>query len=725
MPKMIDTSKVKWKYFELDEFGKVISSNRKPDGKNPLAIINTSLFFANQKSDTPIVMQQNVKTMLEHKLVDESRVGDKISIAVPYDDLNSMEEYYGIDNIRESLKRKYNNLEITDIEDFIFEKYEELKPYITLKMTNDLAKGNADYSPYLKDDRMAGSLPALESAQQLASAIESGYDVWSYGGGNTGHQTFEIAQRYFDENYDRLRNEGKLQKRVLFGGFSNGTTGSFALRGITNPFLSFTFGWQMASKRMAENIGDEELLQHRNCQIDAIVLGVAGIDAILPEREFKCDQETFFQIQERKRLYENKIGKECNVTNLACYAGQLVSASTGNLGQFSFDEMIILGLESFQDKSRGFEPNEALKRFLQSGKIDPNQILFIEIGDIIRSSSPTNSMSEMFDIPRKDGFIPNFDELRTEEKEAIKKLTIELSNELIKKGEIEEAIEITPQEYILYSNNRTREIIEDVKAIASEFQIPVTKEMGRNIGHGKYCSLVPTDFDELRFDADTLTIKQTPILTSSKTVEKSIPNFLLSSSRPIRLKEESELSESEIATKTQIAQQLDQDIQVFQIGGAKSEFANYKQAIIARSLELMDLNVEDVKNRDIAVYFPAEKGLIPGQEQFVTFLAFLAKNSDYQPKSITIISRFNNYEGRNYDADMKNRDDNYVLLLQDMLGENSPPIFMSHTSVDLDRFGDFFPTRHQLKLTNITPSANLQEPNAFLVTSEKNHSAVL
>lgn len=39
----IDTAKVKWKYFELDENSKIVSSTKKPLGKNPLAITSVDL----------------------------------------------------------------------------------------------------------------------------------------------------------------------------------------------------------------------------------------------------------------------------------------------------------------------------------------------------------------------------------------------------------------------------------------------------------------------------------------------------------------------------------------------------------------------------------------------------------------------------------------------------------------------------------------------------------
>ncbi len=182
MPNTIDPSRIKWKFFSRDDFGEIVASDSPPSDKKPVALINSST-FPTGKNQTPKHIKAKIKTALDY----ESSAG--LCFAIPCEDVATMREYYGAENV-------------ADVED----------DYVSLRMHDDLRKGNPVFSPH--QARFEGTMPAKEGVEQIASAIENGFDIWSYNsGGNSIVPKLELCEEYFRENFDRLSAEGKLQKK--------------------------------------------------------------------------------------------------------------------------------------------------------------------------------------------------------------------------------------------------------------------------------------------------------------------------------------------------------------------------------------------------------------------------------------------------------------------------------------------------------------------------------
>lgn len=561
MPSLLNPGGINWKYFYLEE-GEVVSSEEVPEGRKPVAMLNTSTFFCQNKCDTPALMKKNIARILQHDLEDDGvKRKPNICVAVPCEDFETMEKYYG----KEVLKKHYG------------ESYEEEKDYITLRMHDDLAQGNKKFFPH--EARFEGTMPAKEGAEQLVSAIENGFDIWSYGGGNSVTPKLKLCEEYFSQNYQTLREQGKLQEKVRFVGFSNGTTMAFYLRGLVDYSLDFGVNWAFNSRDSALEKADEELLNFRNRQIDNLLRSFEKEGDVEVVRKLSGDEENF---RKAKARYDEAAGKK--ITNLTCYAGQLVPVAVDGLIKFGAEEKIILGLESFQKKSSGFEPDQALSRFLESGCVDPRNILFIALEDFIDSS-------EMFEIPRNNGIIPNYAELRLEEQFKIR--------ELAKSDDVEVC-----QKYISESNLRSQKAIASMMEVANRYEIPVINGGERRVGHGKYCQLVPSYVSGLQFHDEDLSIEQTSVLTAHPEIQEDL---IFSSKASTRAEPKSTIN----TVKFEDLSQEIESIKLIPLTGS-AEFLTKapEEIIVGRPLDLCDLAAESMVGKGVAVYLPMEPGLV-------------------------------------------------------------------------------------------------------------------
>ena len=261
----INPGNVKWQYFFLDKNGKIASQTNPPKDKKIIAVINGAT-FAYPKQDTPKQLKKNIARILTPK-------NTELSVALPREDLSVMQKYYGKTNFFDE-----HSARIEDV-------------YVTLRMHNDLRNSTKDQENFFThESRFEGTIPAKEGAEQFASAIINGYDIWSYAGGNSLVPKLELCEEYFAKNFDHLRAAGKLSKKVKYVGFSNSTAMAFYLRGLVDYALGYGVSYSFES---IDDYPEDNSTQSLSNQVVALFRTFRGEDVAFT-REFKAsDIEDF------------------------------------------------------------------------------------------------------------------------------------------------------------------------------------------------------------------------------------------------------------------------------------------------------------------------------------------------------------------------------------------------------------------------------------------------
>lgn len=639
MPNAIDPRLVKWKFFSLDGEKKIVASDSLPSGKKPVALINSSTFFVPQKAKTPEVIKARIEKALEY----EGCAG--LCFAIPCEDIAVMKKYYGAENV-------------ADVED----------DYISLRMHNDLREGNPSFAPH--QARFEGTMPAKEGAKQIASAIENGFDIWSYNsGGNSIAPKLELCEEYFRENFDRLRAEEKLQRKVKFVGFSNGTMAAFHLRGLVDYVLGY--GLAYSFRRMEEfqdDVGDESL----QSQTDSLLRSFKGEDVKVVRKFGSAVLGTF---EEVKAKYEEALKDKSPIANVAVWLGQMVPATMGKLPNFGSDEKVILEVEySMHQAPKGYEADIALRRFLKSDAINPKNILCIVLGDFIDHTEEN--------IPRKHGLIPDFKNLSAAEQTKIK--------------EIAESQKLSAEEYIKKSNQRSKELMEQVKRVAAEHNIPVIEGGERRVSHGKYSKTAPSHVKSLEFNEADSSITQKCVLRANAPVREDLilaPRKMATHCDPIN---------PDIAA---VGAKIDEaKIMPLTSSAASFKFSDAEEIIAGMPVDLATIDPKHIAGKGVVVYLPMVKGSISSSEQFNAFQ--LSRN--YQDaKFIALLMRI----PAEYGADetmIEDRNSNYLKLINDLAGDKkAPSVFISTTSVESEYF---LPFSHVINLEKMLS----EKPKSFV-----------
>ena len=644
----IDPTKVKWKYFLLNSDGEVVSSDD-PQGKKPVALLNSSTFFSNNKDDAPGLMKKNIGRILNHDITADGAVRKpNLCVAVPCRSLEEMQTYYG--------KAGFLDGEGNRIED----------AYVELQMHDDLAKGNKKFLPH--DARVQATMPPREGAEQLASAMERGFDIFTYGGGNSLGPKLELCESYFAQKFQNFDEEERKQylenhRKVKFVGFSNGTTEAFYSRGLTEYILNFAANWAFNSRDDAAADNDVDWLEFTNRQLDRLLLSFEGEKDQEVERRFFCDAENYETL---KAKCEAAVARGDKITNITCDAGQLVPASIGRLPKFADNEKLILGLEGSHRTTDGYRPHQALERAIESGAINPNQVLFISIEDII-------DYDEMYSIARKNGFLPPYEEMNYKEKSRVGELLTSHNNRN------SDAPLSTPQEYLDWSNAATQTEIDAVRNIAAKHNIAVINGGERRAGHTKYCVLQPSSIASLTFDDATKSVTQRAILLKDNPIQADLFAYdapSKSKKAPVEVVEDNaELREKlKTATVAPLSQGSNQE------AFAELMCSDKQEVMVGKSLDLVDCDIDQIRGKGVIVHLPMVTGYRSSSEELNTFQI----SQNYKAAKFVILSmkipEAYDAPGADRDAFIQNRNDNFRRLIEDL--GSTTPVFITSNSVD-------------------------------------------
>lgn len=423
---IIHPQRVQWKFFNLDESGNIVCLSEKPSDKQAAAIINTSLWFGS-KQDTPKAMKKLVSQILTQDLDGRK---PNLCVVVPCESLEKMREYYGTNDFG-------------DVED----------DYVSIRMHDDLRKG----APNFFQNVTVASMPAKEGAEQIAGAIENGFHIWATSGGNTLFPKLQLCEKYFREKFESSQEEYQIPK-TYFVGFSNVSNVQFYLRGLVTPIHYFG--------AFKSAVGDQEMNK-------TIVKVLEGEYDLIYRRVLKSDN-----IEEVENRVSQLVKEDDKITNMTFFPHSLNLTCDANFAKFKDNEKIILGLEGYNQTRVGCNIHEALFKAFEVGAIDPKQVLFISIEDII-------PWEEEFEVERVNGLIPDFDDLSPVAQNKISTLAHKQ--------------EITPSEYIAKSNEITRNEIARIKEVANCFGVPVVEGGERRAGHSKSPIIQPSRVRNLEF----------------------------------------------------------------------------------------------------------------------------------------------------------------------------------------------------------------------------------
>ncbi len=644
----INPSNVRWQYFFLDkESGKIITQTDIPEGKKTIAIINGAT-FSYPKSETPKLLKKNIARILTPENAD-------LCVALPYEDLAIMQKYYG----KTEFVDKKTGERVEDV-------------YVTLRMHDDLAQGNDNFLKH--ESRFEGTMPAKEGAEQLASAIENGYDIWSYNsGGNSLAPKLELCEEYFAKNFDRLRHEGKLTRKIKYIGFSNLTTMAFHLRGL----VDYAMGYGVAySFDRIDRYPEDDTEKSLRRQVSDLLRVFKGEDVAVT-RNFKASDIVNFSAA--KARYEEAVKLGAPINHLAVWLGQLVPVTMAKLPKFSPDEKIILELEYMQEAHKGYEAASIVERFFKSGAIKAENILFIALGDFI------NYFHDC--IPRENGLIPAYETLLDKDQEQIREFTksydLKVNNA-----------------YINLVNERSIQVMAEVTVVAYKYGVPVIPGGERRVGHGKYSQLAPSAVVNLKFDEATLSVTETSLLKAAVEVNRDL---IVGPRKMIKHDGLAIAEKSDPALLKKI-----DEAKIMPLVESTISLTAEEDVVIGMPIDLATLDSSQIEGKGVVVYLPMVDGSHSSSEQFN---AFQLSENYKKAKFVILLSRFPESYKADEERSITNRNDNYRKLIADLRqeGESNPAVFISRISIEIDNFEPFF---HKIDLNKMLSSNTLTKAEA-------------
>ncbi len=452
----IKPDEVQWKYFYVDADGEIKCKTEesevpklvKADGseieRNKVALLTTSLFIHGSKATDAIA---RIKLITENALTFGGRPSE-FCVALPYQERH-YEETYAADLSAVS---------------------EEDRDY------TDIVMHDVFYRP--PDDSCGfGYVSPKRGAAQIASAIEHGYDIHAMAGIAQMPQKLELVRDHF-----RVNPLPTDHKKRLFVGFSDGSESQFGLHELVEYVHSGMAGrvfvhidGVFVEPVEAESV--EEIISFFESREDS---------AVRIKRDLVCeDEETALAVE--KRFADARASGE-ELRSITYFPGQMISASNSPYRPDFAGQRLMVHVEGYlQDRSKG-NVHEALYCALVNGVIKPEQVVSIVVEDIILEE-------EVFNIPRVNGLVPDFDKLTPKHHEKIlnivKKsgeLTDEL-NEEEKRTAVESFIEKVNATYIAEA--------ERIKQVGKEFGIPVIFGGEKRAGHSARFVSQPASVEDL------------------------------------------------------------------------------------------------------------------------------------------------------------------------------------------------------------------------------------
>ncbi|MES2960849.1 MAG: hypothetical protein V4694_00505 [Pseudomonadota bacterium] len=467
---LIHPEEVNWKYFYWDQETESVqcchNENQVPsfiekDGReinrNKVAILTTALFFADTPTQTPDI----IKRVVESALNNEGRPS-RFCIALPYKE--NYEEYYGID---ESKKSHYSNIIAHD-----------------------------NFNPV----RKVAYMSPKAGAAQIASAIEHGFHIHAMAGGVQAESKQEFVRDYF-----RAKPLPENHPRRIFAGFSNNSENQFGLRELVEYVHTRNAGRTFLPESNKERFPEKtreiiEIFEEQN-------------DHNLP-RILNCEDNAIYN--EIKSRYQ----EGDRVRFHTYFPRQLISTIDSPYRPNFSGEKLILGLEGYLQCETGYNTSEALEIALQSGAIDPNQVIAIVIENII---IPDDEMS----VRRVDGYIPEYKMLETLEKDKI----LEIMKKIKKLTEVNvKQEEDLIREYIICANNAYNEELARIREVAKNHGVPIILGGKVRAGHAKNYVIQPNCVTDIHFDDNPQTLEINSIIRRNEPVieipTKVSPNFI-------------------------------------------------------------------------------------------------------------------------------------------------------------------------------------------------------
>ena len=660
---------VTWTYFMLDEDGKTpIALDKKPTGIDIVAPLNTSIWPQGKRA-TPGLIKIVINRTLNYEIEGEDGQLRKpnICLALPCEPLAKMQEYYGADELKDRQGNK--------VEDC----------YVALRIHDDLKKGNDNFIDH--GIRVDGTLPAETGASFIISAIKNGYHIWAYAGGNTIHPKLQLAEQYFARHpIDEAKDKS------YFVGFSNGSTAQFYLRGVATPLHYYGVMWSI--------MGDDKEMT------SLLFRTLEGENNLTHERIMTSENIEEIRIRHDEMMQEGDI-----VRNVTFFPHALGITCDSTFPKFKENEKIILGLEGYSQMPTGYNVHETLFRALDSGALNPDQILFISIEDIIQ-------LKEQFEIPRRNGEIPAFEMLKNDEQKHIIDLAIQRGfylEESIsdidtltpgeKESRIKEAKIAAAKEYIAASNEITRNEIARVKEISAIFNIPVVEGGERRAGHAKQPIIQPSRVASLAF-ADDGNITQTSILCREKN-ERLTADIQKDPNHPVpvwpELDQKSIFESGEHQFITPIYEYVKNyaDISVNVSGNeelskailaplnnnAQIESLNggEEDVVMGSALNILDLPIRNLENKGVVFHLPPRETITPASESHQIINSNHFKAAKFVIFSLEIPTDLDETKREAY---LNNRNDIFQKLIKDYNIQKS--VFITQSSTNHENLPPLF-----------------------------------
>ena len=653
----INPTTVRWKFFHRDESGAIICKETKPAELPALAVLNTSSWIWGRTavpgnsflSGTPAKMKKVIADTLNTDLSEGRK--PNFCIAVPYRPVEEMREYYGAENV-------------VGIEDY----------YVSLHMHDDLRKGKKEF--ITPGFGCAGSMLAKEGAEQIASAIENGFDIWMMAGGNTLFPKLQLCEKYFAEKH-----ADSERKKSRFIGFSDGSTSQFYLRGLIDPVHYLGI-----SKAVIPTV-DAKARE----QIFRAIEGDEGQEII---REFSATDSEAIQ----KRYVDLEM-EDKPITNLTFFPRQLRVTCDSTFPKFKSDEKLILSLEGYSQSSSGYSPSEVLFKALSCGAINPENVVFISIEDVVQKS-------EEVEIPRRNGLIPSFADLTKVERDAISKIAAELK--------------IDPEVYIAKSNAASSSEYQRIRDVAEKFGIPTVDGGERRAGHGGAPIMVPSKVLRLEFSAGKITqtsglgrSKREYLISDARGAEGSTaPDW---GSLPTREEEKfygdeyeysksAEAAKSSGATPESSAEEINK-IKLLLLTAVGIAASSTEEVVGGNVLNVVERPLAEISGKGLFLHLPFKnpnKGTNPYSEIF-HIASDQLRAAKFLVISMTIPEKFKNCSREEY---LENRNKIFAKLFSD-LGIKKP-VFITTASTDQSKLLPSFEATLDLRRA-LTPETVVHE----------------
>jgi len=619
----IEPSKVVWKYFRRDESGNIICSNERPQDLPVLAVLNTSSWIWGRTKienggffavGAPAKMKQVIRDSLN--LTDDDGHNPNFCIAVPCKSVEEMREFYGAQNIGE-------------IED----------DYVSLYLYDDLRQGAKNFTG--PGFGAVGTMPAFEGAEQIASAIENGFNIWMMAGGNSLFPKLQLCEKYFAQNPPPLD-----EKKSHFIGFSDGSTSQFYLRGLMTPlhFVGISKAIRKESDQEARKI----------------------LFALLEGREDQKIRREFSsgQISEVEARYKSMVSQHDVITNLTYFPRQLRVACDTTFPKFRANEKLILSLEGYSQSSVGHNASEVLFKALSCGAIDPKKVIFISIEEIVQKS-------EELEIVRKNGLIPDFEKLSESEKTTVKNLARQYKLE--------------PQAYIEKSNAASSAEFARIREVGKLFGIPVVEGGERRAGHGGNPLLIPSLVSHLEFadgkmvQVSDLCAHKREFLPSNQacSAKSSTPNWpaFPQVGEDFFYESEYEYSKAAEVSRAQLG-----DVKLLPLNDVKIEVSENEKLVGGNVLNVVERPISEIAGKGLFLHLPY-KNMNKGSNPF-SDLFHLVASDRLQAAKFVVLSmeipadeKFTNCTREEY---LENRNKIFAKLFSDFRFDK--PLFVTRNS---------------------------------------------